>query len=68
MKKRIEVSLADGGSKIQFRGVDETRQPFHLFKQIKVEGLTPAPKMLPSAQQTKQPYKLTLPEEASRPS
>lgn len=36
MKKRLEVSLVEDGAKVQLRGVDETRQPFHLFKQVKV--------------------------------
>ena len=40
MKKRIEVSLADENKKILIRGVDEARKPFHLFKTIKVAGLT----------------------------
>jgi len=31
MKKRLEVSLVEAGSKISLRGVDELRQPFHLF-------------------------------------
>ena len=40
MKKRFEVSLIDNGSKVQMRGVDETRNDFHLFKQVKVTGTT----------------------------
>ena len=32
MKKRFEVSLIDNGSKVQLRGVDETRNDYHLFK------------------------------------
>ena len=32
LKKRLEVSLTDDGSKLQLRGVDDTRLPFHLFK------------------------------------
>ena len=38
MKKRLEVNLIEEGSKIQLRGVDETRQPFHLFETITVDG------------------------------
>ena len=66
MKKRLEVSYVEQGSKVQFRGVDDTRQPFHLFKQVDVTGLA-AKRSFPSKQQTKQPYKVTLPAEAERP-
>ena len=65
LKKRIEVSLVDDGTKIQLRGVDETRQPFHLFDKITVEGLG-ASKIFPSVNQKKQPYRFVLPE-ADRP-
>lgn len=61
MKKRIEVSLVEEGAKVQLRGVDENRQPFHLFRQMKVQQLAAADKVFPSQQQTKQPYKMTIP-------
>jgi len=61
MKKRIEVKLLENGSKVQLRGVDDTRQPFHLFEKITVEGLTAnASKVFPSTQQKKQPYTFDL--------
>ena len=63
MKKRIEVSLVEEGSKVQLRGVDESRQPFHLFRQMKLQGLAAADKVFPSQQQAKQPYKMTIPAE-----
>ena len=62
MKKRLEVSLVDNGSKVQFRGVDDTRQPFVLFKKVDVTGIA-AKKSWPSTQQRAQPYKATLPEQ-----
>ena len=64
IKKRLEVSLVDEGKKVQLRGVDETRQPFHLFKTIKVHGLRNTTSTFPSDNQKKQPYKSTIPEEA----
>ena len=65
MKKRIEVSLQENGTKVRLRGVDDTRQPFHLFKKIKVSGLAPnATRDFPSAQQKQQPYTFKLPEQA----
>jgi len=50
MKKRIEVKLLEDGAKVQLRGVDDTRQSFHLFEKITVEGLK-AIKVFPSTQQ-----------------
>ena len=69
MKKRVEVSLIDDGTKVQLRGVDETRNNFHLFKQIKVAGtargetVASTKKVYPAASgpNTKQPYKFALP-------
>ena len=62
MKKRLEVSLIEDGNKVQLRGVDETRQPFHLFQEIKVSGFqNTEAKSFPSNAQKKQPYKYTLP-------
>ena len=50
MKKRIEVSLVEQGSKVQLRGIDDTRQPFHLFEKIEVLGLSAnTSKTFPSA-------------------
>ena len=49
MKKRLEVSLVQDGSKVQFRGVDDTRQPFTLFKKVEVTGIA-AKKSWPSTQ------------------
>ena len=49
MKKRLEVSLVQDGSKVQFRGVDDTRQPFTLFKKVEVTGIG-AKKSWPSTQ------------------
>ena len=66
MKKRIEISLVEDGTKVSLRGVDETRQPFHLFNKITLNGLG-ADKEFPSAAQKKQPYKYTMPEETKRP-
>ena len=62
MKKRVEVSLVEQGAKIQLRGVDESRQPFHLFREMKVQKLAAADKVFPSQVQTKQPYRMTIPE------
>lgn len=62
MKKRIEVSLVEQGAKVQLRGVDENRQPFHLFRQMKLIGMAQADKVFPSQVQAKQPYKMTIPE------
>ena len=67
MKKRIEVSLVEDGAKVQLRGVDESRQPFHLFRQMKVQGLAAADKVFPSQVQAKQPYRMTIPTERPRP-
>ena len=72
MKKRLEVSLIDDGSKVQLRGVDDTRLPFHLFKQIKVTGLSAVntvAKVFPStaAANAKQPYKFSAQAEEARP-
>ena len=39
MKKRLECKLIENGTKLELRGVDENRQPFHLFKQIDIIGL-----------------------------
>ena len=69
MKKRFEVSLIDNGSKVQLRGVDETRNDFHLFKQVKVTGTTQdetaatTTKVYPaeSGPNAEQPYKFALP-------
>ena len=47
MKKRLEVSIVDDGTKVQLRGVDETRQPFHLYQSITVDGIG-AQKKFPS--------------------
>ena len=47
MKKRLEVSLVDNGAKVQFRGVDDTRKPFDLFKKVDVTGIA-AKKSWPS--------------------
>ena len=66
MKKRLEASLVEQGSKVQLRGVDDTLKPFHLYKQIDVTGLA-AKRTFPSRQQTQQPYRVTLPAEAERP-
>ena len=63
MKKRLEVSLVEQGAKVQLRGVDENRQPFHLFRQMKVQQLAAADKVFPSQVQAKQPYKMTIPEQ-----
>ena len=41
MRKRIEVSLIENGSKVQLRGVDETRNSYHLFKRVKVFETSP---------------------------
>lgn len=51
MKKRIEISLVEEGKKVSLRGVDDTRLPFHLFKQIDLIGLEAkgAKKTFPSA-------------------
>ena len=62
MRKRLEVSLVDEGTKVQFRGVDETRQPFVLYDQITIEGLGNK-QNFPSQKQQQQPYKKTLPTE-----
>ena len=62
MKKRLEVSLVEEGAKIQLRGVDETRQPFHLFESITVDGWGQI-KQFPSQAQKKQPYKYSLPQD-----
>ena len=66
MKKRVEVSLIEDGARIQVRGVDDRRQPFHLFKSIKVGGFNQAAKVFPSEAQKKQPYKYTLPGQAEQ--
>ena len=49
---------------MQLRGVDESRQPFHLFKTIQVHDLRSTMSTFPSDKQTKQPYRTTIPEEA----
>ena len=63
------MSLIEEGAKVQIRGVDETRQPFHLFKTIKVGGLKNGVRTFPSESsgQLKQPYKLALPAAEQRP-
>ena len=52
IKKRLEVSMLEEGKKMQIRGVDDTRQPFHLFPKIDIQGLAAggAKKSFPSAQ------------------
>ena len=66
MKKRLEVSLIENGSKLKLTGVEYNGQPFHLFKKVNVS--IPNKKLsFPTQQQTKQPYKFTLPAEAQRP-
>lgn len=69
MKKRLECKLIENGTKLELRGVDENRQPFHLFKQIDITGLAKhgVRQTFPSRVQAKQPYKVTLPEK-QRPS
>ena len=74
MKKRLEVSLIEDGAKVQLRGVDDGRLPFHLFKQVKVSGTTQretattTTKVYPAANgaNAKQPYKFSLPAAEAR--
>ena len=56
LKKRIEVSLIeDEYTKLQICGVDETRQPFKVFRRMEVQGLG-STKVFPSSIQKKQPF------------
>merc|ERR1712060_284674 len=67
IKKRAEINLIEDNTKIQVRGVDPERQPFHLFEKISVSGFPQtAPKVFPSEVQKKQPYKYTLPSEVDQ--
>ena len=73
MKKRLEVSLIENGAKVQLRGVDETRNSYHLFKRVKVfetipgETLSTSEKVFPAPQgPTEQPYKFALPAAEAR--
>jgi len=62
LKKRVEVSLIEEGKRMQIRGVDSDRKPFHLFKTIQVSGFpNTQAKVFPSQAQAKQPYKYTVP-------
>ena len=69
MKKWLEVQLIEDESKVQLRGVDETRNSYHLFKEVKVTGTSrgetskSTKKVFPASNgpNSKQPYKFALP-------
>lgn len=64
LKKRLEVSFIENGSKVQLRGVESNRLPFVLFQKIKVNGQM----HFPNTNQKKQPYHVVMPAaEADRP-
>ena len=39
LKKRLEVSVIENGEKLQFRGVNNLGNPYHLFQHVMIEGL-----------------------------
>jgi NAD+-dependent protein deacetylase SIR2 len=61
MKKRLAVELSDDKKSLTLGGVDSNGSPYVLYKQIKVSGLSAAPKVFSNT--SKAPYKITLPEE-----